>query len=88
MMLSTKHVDAGIIWHFYQFHAPDEIENIFLSAEQLTGIGEMQIAVSKYSRSKKSALRFVDFVASSNGKAIFKKHGYIVDTDALKKYWH
>ncbi|MBI5574067.1 MAG: extracellular solute-binding protein [Elusimicrobia bacterium] len=87
MMLSTEHVDAGIIWHFYQTMAPDKIETIFLSAEQLTGIGEMQIAASKYSRNKKLARRFVDFAASSAGKTIFKKHGYIVDTADLKKYW-
>jgi len=88
MMLSTKQVDAGIIWHFYQSLSPDRIENIFLSAEQLTGIGEMQIAVSKYSKNKSSARQFVDFVASSAGKSIFKKHGYITDTNELKKYWH
>ena len=88
MMLISSQIDAGIIWHFYQFLTPNKIETIILTAEQLTGIGEMQIAVSKYSRNEKLARQFVDFVALSDGKAIFKKHGYIVDTDELKRYWH
>ena len=45
-MLTMGQVDAGIIWYFYQVQAPEQIEVIFLPPEQLTGIGEMQVAVS------------------------------------------
>lgn len=86
-MLITGQVDAGIIWHFYQTLAPDEIETIWLSPEQLTGVGEMQIAVSSYSRNSESAQRFIDFVTSAEGKAIFAENGYIVDTEEVKRYW-
>ncbi len=87
-ILVMGQVDAVIIWHFYQTLTLDEIEVIFLPPEQLTGIGEMQIAVSKYSQNSKSAQQFIDFVASSDGEAIFKKHGYFVDAEEVKKYWH
>jgi len=87
MMIDTGHIDAGITWHFYQTMASDKIENIFLTSGQLTGIGEMRIAVSRYSKNKSSARQFVDFAVSPDGKAIFKKYGYIVDSDELKKYW-
>lgn len=87
-MLVMGQVDAGIIWHFYQTLAPDKIETILLSPEQLTGIGEMQIAMSTYSEDSKSAQHFIDFVTSSKCKAIFKKHGYIVDAEEVKRYWH
>ncbi|HAX61937.1 MAG TPA: molybdate ABC transporter substrate-binding protein [Elusimicrobia bacterium] len=87
-MLIAGQVDAAITWHFYQYLAPDKIENIFFLPEELTGIGEMQIAVSQYSRNKKLSEQFVDFAVSSEGKAIFKKHGYIIETNGLKKYWH
>ena len=86
-MLITDQVDAGIIWHFYQTLAPDKMETILLPPEQLTGIGEMQIAVSTYSKDRKLAQRFIDFMTSAEGKAIFEKHGYIVDTEEVKKYW-
>jgi len=86
-MLVMDQIDAGIIWHFYATLAPNEIEAIFLPAEQLTGIAEMQIGVSTYCQNTESAQRFVDFVSSAEGKAVFKEHGYIVDDDEVKKYW-
>lgn len=86
-MLIMGQVDAGIIWHFYQTMAPDKIETIFLSPEQLTGIGVMQIAVSAYSRDNKLTQQFVDFTTSSEGKAIFKRHGYVVEAEGVRRYW-
>ncbi|HUV75456.1 MAG TPA: molybdate ABC transporter substrate-binding protein [Dehalococcoidales bacterium] len=86
-MLIMGQVDAGIIWHFYQVQAPDQIENIYLLPEQLTGIGEMQAAMSAYSQDKKSAQKFIDFITSAEGKAIFKQVGYLVDAEEVKEYW-
>jgi molybdate transport system substrate-binding protein len=86
-MLIMGQIDAGVIWHFYQVQAPDQIENIYLLPEQLTGIGEMQVAVSAYSQDKKSAQKFLDFITSAEGKAVFKQLGYLVDADELKEYW-
>jgi molybdate transport system substrate-binding protein len=87
-MLVMGQVDAGIIWHFYQLQALDKIEVIYLAPEQLTGIGEMQIAASSYSQNKKGAQQFIDFVTSENGKEVFKKLGYLTDAKEVSKYWH
>jgi molybdate transport system substrate-binding protein len=81
-------VDAGIIWHFYQVQCPEDIENVYLPPEQLTGIGEMQIAVSVYSRNENAAQQFIDFVTSAEGQAVFKSLGYLVDSEEVNKYWH
>lgn len=85
--LSMGEVDAVITWHFYQSLAPEDIEVVLLPPEQLTGIGEMQGAVATYSKNHELAESLVDFLASAEGKAVFKKHGYIVDADELDKYW-
>ncbi|MFC1901831.1 molybdate ABC transporter substrate-binding protein [Chloroflexota bacterium] len=87
-MLVMGQIDAGIIWHFYQVQAPDQIENIYLLPGQLTGIGEMQAAVSAYSQDKKAAQRFMDFITSAEGKTVFKQLGYLVDAGEVKEYWH
>ena len=81
-------VDAGILWHFYQRQVPDDIEVIFLLPEQLTGIGEMQIAVTNYCQNESLARQFVDFVTSAEGKEIFKKYGYFTDAGEVYQYWH
>jgi molybdate transport system substrate-binding protein len=80
--------DAGILWHFYQLQAPDEIEIIYLAPEQLTGIGEMQAAVSVYSRNKKTAHQFISFITSSDGQEVFKEFGYYTDVEEVSRYWH
>jgi molybdate transport system substrate-binding protein len=87
-MLMMGQVDAGIIWHFYGTMASDKIETIFIAPGQLTGIGKMQVAVSAYSSDAKRARQFVDFAKSAEGKAIFKRCGYIVDAEDVKRYWH
>ncbi|MBN1161326.1 MAG: molybdate ABC transporter substrate-binding protein [Dehalococcoidales bacterium] len=79
-------VDAGIIWHFYQLQAPDDIEVIFLPPEQLTGIGEIQIAVTTYCQNVSLAWEFIDFVTSPEGKEIFKKYGYFTDAGEVSQY--
>ena len=85
--LSLGEVDAVITWHFYEALAPHGIEVIPLPPEQLSGIGEMQAAVSTYSKNRGLAESFVGFLASTEGKAVFSKHGYIVDAQELEKYW-
>jgi molybdate transport system substrate-binding protein len=80
--------DAGILWHFYRLQAPEKIEIIYLAPEQLTGIGEMQIAVSAYSRNQEVARQFIDFVTSSDGREVFKESGYFTDVEEVSRYWH
>ncbi len=86
-MLIMGSIDAGITWHFFGTSASDKIEIIWLSPEQLTGVGAMQAAVSAYSKNTGAALRFIDFLTSSQGKDVFKKNGYITDAEEVKKYW-
>ena len=80
-ILIMGQVDAGIIWHFYGTVASDQIEIISIVPRQLTGIGEMQIAVSAYSKKSELARQFVAFVTSAEGKTVFKKYGYVVEIE-------
>jgi molybdate transport system substrate-binding protein len=86
-MLVMGHVDVVVTWHFYQTLAPDDLEVVWLGPEELTGIGEMQIGVSSYTRQHDAAERFVDFMASDEGKSVFDKHGYIVEVQQAERYW-
>lgn len=85
-MLFMGQVDVGIIWNFYGTSASDKIEIVFLAPEQLTGTGQIQAAMSAYSKDDKLARGFIDFLTSSQSKEVFKKHGYIADSEEVKKY--
>jgi molybdate transport system substrate-binding protein len=87
-MLIMGQIDAGIIWHFYQVQNPDDIEVVYLLPEQLTGIGEIQIAISSYCQDRKAAQQFLEFVVSASGKEIFKERGYLVSSEEVSQYWH
>jgi molybdate transport system substrate-binding protein len=87
-MLIMGQVDAGIIWHFYATQYPEDIEVIYLLPEQLTGIGEMQIAVSAYTDDMESARKYIDFITSEDGRAVFRQLGYFVDYEEVKAFWH
>jgi molybdate transport system substrate-binding protein len=86
-MLIMEQVDAGILWHFYAAENADKIENIHFLPEQLTGIGEMQIAVTTYCCNTDAAREFIDFITSAEGKAVFEQLGYLVNTEDVKEYW-
>jgi molybdate transport system substrate-binding protein len=86
-VLTMGSIDAAIIWHFFGTTASDKIDIAWLQPEQLTGIGEMQAAVSVYSRNAEEASRFVDFLTSAKSKEIFTRHGYLTDAGEVSKYW-
>ena len=86
-MLIMEQVDAGILWHFYAAQNAEKIENVYLLPEQLTGIGEIQIAVTTYCRDTDAAREFIDFITSAQGKAVFEQLGYIVNAEDVKEYY-
>ena len=85
-MLIMGQVDAGILWHFYATQNADKIENIYLLSEQLTGIGEIQIAVTTYCQDTDAAREFIDFITSAEGKAVFEQLEYLVNAEDIKEY--
>jgi ABC-type molybdate transport system substrate-binding protein len=46
----------------------------------------MQAAVTDFAADRDEAERFLDFLASGEGKEVFRELGYIVDEEELKKY--
>jgi molybdate transport system substrate-binding protein len=86
-MLKMGQVDAGVIWHYFGVTSASDVDIIWIPPECMTGIGEIQAAVSTYSQEAVTAQKFLDMLVAPEGKEIFRKYGYIVDRDEANKYW-
>ena len=78
-VISLKAVDAVIGWRVFQYWDPERIETIYLKPEEVSRIGYIPIAISKFTQDKSSAQEFIDFLLSPQGKATFHKYHYLMD---------
>jgi len=85
--LMMNQADAGVIWHSFGTTSAMDIDIIWIPQEYVTGIGEIQAAVSAYSQRTEIAEKFIDFLTSDEGNEIFQKNGYITDREEADKYW-
>lgn len=76
--ISLKAVDAVIGWSVFQYWDPQRIETIPLKKSEIIRIGYIPIAISKFTSNRDLAQRFIDFILSDEGKAIFKKYNYFM----------
>jgi molybdate transport system substrate-binding protein len=84
MQIALGQADASINW-WDTVKAVEDIEVIEISKEQ-NDIKIIPIGVTTFSKYPETAKKFVDFVASDEGKAIFEKHGFIIYPDPEYAY--
>ncbi len=84
--VSLKTVDAVIGWSVFQYWDPDKIETVPLKEDQIQRIGYIPIAISSYSQNIELAQKFIDFLVSQEGKAIFKQHNYFITPEEAIAY--
>ncbi|MDA8116768.1 MAG: molybdate ABC transporter substrate-binding protein [Actinomycetota bacterium] len=81
--ISLKQADAVIGWSVFEHWDPDRIETVRLEFDQIPRVGYIPIAVSKFSKDRKAAQAFIDFLLSPEGRAIFTKYQYFATPDAV-----
>ncbi|MCX8021615.1 MAG: molybdate ABC transporter substrate-binding protein [Syntrophorhabdaceae bacterium] len=79
--VSLKAVDAVIGWSVFQYWDPERIETVPLKKEEILRIGYIPLAVSPFTKNRKNAERFIDFLSSKEGKEIFKSFNYFVNPE-------
>ncbi len=84
--ISLKAVDAVIGWRVFHYWDPKRIETIYLKPEEVSRIGYIPIAISKFAQDKILAQRFIDFLISPDGKAIFRKYHYLMDLSEARQF--
>lgn len=79
--VSLKAVDAIIGWSVFSYWDRGRIDTIPLKKHEVARIGYIPIAVSTLTSDRAAAQKFVDFIASDEGRAVFRKHHYFVTAD-------
>ncbi len=74
--ISLKQADAVIGWRVFHYWDPNRIQNVPLKPNQIVRVGYIPIAISKFTKDKKLAKEFIDFLTSKEGKAVFAKYSY------------
>jgi molybdate transport system substrate-binding protein len=85
-VISLKAVDAVMGWRVFQYWDPERIETVYLKPEEIVRIGYIPIAVSRFTKNRKGAETFIDFLLSSEGKTIFKKYRYLMDPEEARRF--
>lgn len=84
--ISLKLADAVVGWRVFQYWDPERIETIPLPKEQITRIGYIPIAISRFSKQPKLAQQFIDFLTGPEGAAIYAKYSYFAEPEAAFKW--
>jgi len=84
--IALKAVDAVLGWRVFQYWDPERIETIYLKPEEIVRIGYIPIAVSRFTKNRKVAETFIDFLLSSEGKTIFKTYRYLMDPEEARRF--
>lgn len=85
-LIPEKAVDAIVGWHVFQAWTPDKADIIWITPNRIPKISYIAGALSVFAENKASAEAFLDFLASSDGRAIWAKYGYFVTLEDAKAH--
>ncbi len=85
-VISLRAVDAVIGWQVFQHWDPQRIETVCLKPEEIPRIGYIPIVISRFTTDRSLAQKFIDFMVSSDGKAIFRKYHYMIDLQEARLF--
>ncbi len=84
--VSLKAVDGVLGWRVFQYWDPERIETVYLRPEEIPRIGYIPIAISKFTKDRILAQKFIDFLLSPQAKNIFKRYGYLMDISEARRF--
>jgi len=84
--ISLHTADAVLGWSVFQYWDPERIETVNLAKEEISRVGYIPIAISRYTKDRGAAQKFIDFILSDEGKAIFRKYHYFMSPEEAYHY--
>ena len=78
VQVQTKAADAAIVWDAIAANFDKDVDAVAIPLDKNV-ISDVAIGVLKTSKAPAAAEKFVDFLVSDEGRAIFRKHHYTVE---------
>ncbi len=85
-IIALRAVDAVIGWRVFAHWDPERIETVLLKPGEVPRIGYIPAAISRFSRKEYLAREFLEFLVSSETKAVFKRHGYLMSIKEARAF--
>lgn len=85
-VVAMKQADVTVGWHVFAHWYPDRLATVRLPPEQVLRVGYLPVAVSRFTRNRAAAEGFIEFVAGSEGRAVFARHGYFESPEAALQW--
>lgn len=79
-------VDAAIGWDILGIQRQDMLDVVYFKPDQLPRLPYMSATLTRFTENKENAQRFLDFLTSAEGQALFRKHGYVTSLDEAKNF--
>jgi molybdate transport system substrate-binding protein len=84
--ISLKQADAVIGWSVFEHWDPERIQTVPLDPAKIPRVGYIPIAISRFTKDRDAAQRFIDFLQSPEGRAIFAKYHYFATPEEAFAY--
>lgn len=84
--ISLGTVDAVIGWSVFEHWDPERIETISLQPGQITRIGYIPVAVSRFSKNVDLAKQFIEFITSEEGSQFYRQFKYFATIAEAEAY--
>jgi molybdate transport system substrate-binding protein len=85
-IISLKGVDAVLGWEVFEAWDPERIERVLLKPEEIPRIGYIPAAVSRFTKDRARAERFVNYLVSPESQSVYRKHGYLMSVEEARKF--
>jgi molybdate transport system substrate-binding protein len=85
-IISLKGVDAVLGWEVFEAWDPERIERVLLKPEEIPRIGYISAAVSRFTKDRARAERFVNYLVSPESQSVYRKHGYLMSVEEARKF--
>lgn len=68
-------------WSVFEHWDPATVETVPLKSDEVIRVGYIPIAISRFTKNRELAQRFIDFMTSEDALSIFKKYKYFTSSE-------